>query len=586
MNVKKKKSSWILDKFIKAKIENDKKVNSIIKHNNDNKGSFNLMIKDMIMSEKIKNNTLLKDVQKRLNSLTINRESMKDLKNQNETFKKQFSNIKTFNKNYIKSNDKKIGYYPILEDLVLKYKAKGYKIPKLSQGDNNIFKQEPILISNNNIQNIYESIMYNPKSKKNLYYLQKTKSLIDDMILNKNNRKKVIREKNKENKENDNKSCSLLNNGKLNLNLLSFEKSNIGLFNNNISNISNNINNNENTIKPYNNKTSIHKLLKNKGSNSMTNITIKTNFSLKNKDFKKLLLKKLQENKTSKTSEKELELSTNIINSYEKENDHNILLNKTSLSYENNYINGIKYYNEEEKQILLEINDLINNIKNIEEERNISSVNITKIKNMFTKFTPIQSDRKKSVVVNGSKKNIIEKLSLTRYKSSDIHKFLNNFNFKNRKNSLIDKDNIQSIINKSENKFPEINNMRVNSKLIFEKIKSEEEFFQYIEGVIKKKNFVKVFYLLKLFLKKFRHLSNEEIDKLININEKKTSISILDEIKKIKKIIIKKKIYDKTKTLYVRNNSFQNIHHKMDNLFENDKKITELDHCFLKILNQ
>ena len=246
------------------------------------------------------------------------------------------------------------------------------------------------------------------------------------------------------------------------------------------------MNNNENTIKPYNNKTSIHKLLKNKGSNSMTNITIKTNFSLKNKDFKKSLLKKLQENKTSKTSEKELELSTNIINSYEKENDHNILLNKTSLSYENNYINGIKYYNEEEKQILLEINDLINNIKNIEEKRNFSSLNIKQFKKYM--YTPIQSYRKKSVVVNGNKKNIIKQLSLTRYKSTDIHQFLNNFNnIKDNKNSLIHKNLNQSIINKSENKFPEINNMRDKSKLIFDKIKSEEEFFKYIEGVLKKK---------------------------------------------------------------------------------------------------
>ena len=249
-------------------------------------------------------------------------------------------------------------------------------------------------------------------------------------------------------------------------------------------------------------------------------------------------------------------------------------------------MNRVKYYNEEEKQILLEINDLINNIKNIEEERNNSSLNINKFKNMFTKLSPIQSYRKKSVIVNPTRKNIIKKLSLTRYKSTDIHKFLNNFNIKDKKNNLIDKDNIQSIINQSENKFPEINNMRNKYKLIFDKISNEEEFFKYIEGVLKKKDFIKVFYLLKLFLKKFRNLSNEEIDKLMNIDEKKTSISILEEIKKVKQIILKNKIYDKTKTLYLRNNSFQNIHQKIDNLLKNDKEITQLDHGFLKILNQ
>jgi hypothetical protein len=530
MNYRKKKSSCIFDKFIKAKIENDKKINTFIKHNDKNKESYHLIIKDSIMSEKIKKKNLLKDVQKRLNSLSINRETVKDLKNQNETFLKYFSNIKTLKKNYIKNyNDK------ILENLVLKYKAKGYKIPKLNQEDNNIFKQEPILVTNNNVQDMYESIMYNPKSKKNIYYLQKTKSLIDNILLKKEYKKKKI-DKNKEKEENNNKNNSLFKNENLNLNLLSFEKSNADLFNNNISNISNN--NYDNTTKSYKNKTSIHKLLKNKGSNSMTNITIKTNFTLKNKDFKKSLLKKLKENKSSKNSEKELELSTNIINSYEKENEHNLFLNKTSFSCENNYMNRVKYYNEEEKQILLEINDLINNIKNIEEKRNFSSLNIKQFKKYM--YTPIQSYRKKSVVVNGNKKNIIKQLSLTRYKSTDIHQFLNNFNnIKDNKNSLIHKNLNQSIINKSENKFPEINNMRDKSKLIFDKIKSEEEFFKYIEGVLKKKNFVKVIYLLKLFLKKFRNLSNDEIDKLININEKKTSISILDEIKKIKKIIIK-----------------------------------------------
>ena len=72
----------------------------------------------------------------------------------------------------------------------------------------------------------------------------------------------------------------------------------------------------------------------------------------------------------------------------------------------------------------------------------------------------------------------------------------------------------------------------------------------------------------------------------MNIDEKKTSISILEEIKKVKQIILKHKIYDKTKTLYLRNNSFQNIHQKIDNLLKNDKEITQLDHGFLKILNQ
>ena len=125
MNYRKKKSSWIFDKFIKAKIENDKKINSFIKHNDKNKESYHLIIKDSIMSEKIKKKNLLKDVQKRLNSLSINRETVKDLKNQNETFLKNFSNIKTLKKNYIKNyNDK------ILENLVLKYKAKGYKISR------------------------------------------------------------------------------------------------------------------------------------------------------------------------------------------------------------------------------------------------------------------------------------------------------------------------------------------------------------------------------------------------------------------------------------------------------------------------
>ena len=48
MNYRKKKSSWIFDKFIKEKIENDKKINSFIKHNDKNKESYHLIIKKVL----------------------------------------------------------------------------------------------------------------------------------------------------------------------------------------------------------------------------------------------------------------------------------------------------------------------------------------------------------------------------------------------------------------------------------------------------------------------------------------------------------------------------------------------------------
>jgi DNA-binding transcriptional MerR regulator len=91
--------------------------------------------------------------------------------------------------------------------------------------------------------------------------------------------------------------------------------------------------------------------------------------------------------------------------------------------------------------------------------------------------------------------------------------------------------------------------------------------------------------MLKLFLEKFRNLSIEEIDKIINL-EDKNPLSILEKIREIKQIISKKRIIDKTKAIYLRNSSLESINNKIKLLLENESEIYKMDKYYIKILNQ
>ena len=68
--------------------------------------------------------------------------------------------------------------------------------------------------------------------------------------------------------------------------------------------------------------------------------------------------------------------------------------------------------------------------------------------------------------------------------------------------------------------------------------------------------------MIKLFLEKFRNLSIEENDKIINLKNK-NQYSILEKIKEIKQLISKNRIIDE-KMQYLRNNSLKSINKKFN----------------------
>ena len=334
--MKSEKPKWFFNKFLKAKYENKKKFYLIIKNSEKDKEGYNLLVKDNQMHKNLKDKRKIEDVQNQLKLFTINRELTKELKEENDTFLKKLSNMKKFKKIYSKSHDENFDIYQQLEELMLKYKQKGYhKIPKLNENDNNIFKQEPIL-SKSNVREMFESVLFNPKSKKNLLFLKKIKTYIDHLVKNienKKNKKENLYEK-----------------------VIEIEKENLQ-------------NKRRSYIKIINNQT-----LNNSRSKSMSNMTIKTNYSLlnKNQEEKKLIKKKLFVN--------------NFHNVLKKDHDSYIKENESS------FINGIRYYNEEEKKIIIEINELLDNIKNAENE----TLNNQKFRSLKNAFSPIKQVRRKS----------------------------------------------------------------------------------------------------------------------------------------------------------------------------------------------
>ncbi len=256
--MKSEKPKWFFDKFLKAKYENKKKFNLIIKNSEKDKVGYNLLVKDNQMHKNLKDKRKIEDVQNQLKLFTINRELTKELKEENDTFLKNLSNMKRFKKIYSKNHDENFDIYQQLEELMLKYKQKGYnKIPKLNENINNIFKQEPIL-SKSNVREMFESLLFNPKSRKNLLFLKKIKTYIDDLIQNienKNNKKENLYKKVNE-----------------------IEKENLQRKRRSYTKITNN------------------QILNNSRSKSFTNITLKNNYTLLNKNQEeKKLIKKISE---------------------------------------------------------------------------------------------------------------------------------------------------------------------------------------------------------------------------------------------------------------------------------------------------
>ena len=94
-----------------------------------------------------------------------------------------------------------------------------------------------------------------------------------------------------------------------------------------------------------------------------------------------------------------------------------------------------------------------------------------------------------------------------------------------------------------------------------------------------------LFIMLKFFLKHFRNLPNQKIEEKLNINDKNPSM-ILKNIREINKKIRRRDIFDKIKTIYLRNKSYENIMNKLNKLSNNEKSLSKMDKNLVKTLSQ
>ena len=539
-----KKPNRYFDKIFKGKFENKKVFHYTIKNNEIDKNGYELLKKDIQFLHLLKNKgILINDIQKTLNKFVINKDITKELKKENDSFFKQVSNIKAYKKHYLKSYDENFETYQKFEDLIIKYKQKGFnKIPKLNQNLNNIFKKEPILSGNDN-ENMFESLIFNPKSVKNILFLQKIKDILNDLI----------EEKKKENKNN----------------LIDISKNE----NQNLNNSNYNIKNNPSQNHLINNSN-----LNYNENKSISNIFLKGNdiINKKNNYFENKIFKLSKNN--YENFDKGILFSSNL-NNRNKNNEININNKSSSFEKNFNYFNGQRYYNKEDKKILEEIKELLNNIKNVEEEKKLNDYNHN-LKKYHNLFFPIPKDKRKSFNIN-SEHYFKKGKTLSRIKSNQLINKIKNINIHNLKQNK----SMKNFKIKNKENFHLINsNIKKKIKLKFDTFKNEEDFFSYAFEELKKLEFQNIFYMLKLFLQKFRNFSNEEIDKIFD-SDNKNPISILEKIKQIKQIISNNKIVDKTKNIYLRNNSIDLINHKIKVLSENENQLFKMERYFLKMLN-
>ena len=90
---------------------------------------------------------------------------------------------------------------------------------------------------------------------------------------------------------------------------------------------------------------------------------------------------------------------------------------------------------------------------------------------------------------------------------------------------------------------------------------------------------------LKKILKKIKHYSNEELE---NIWMTESNENLLTNVGKIKDIIHKGKIHQKTEKIYLRNAVIQRVKPKLKKMIENEKIINNFEKDYVKtfIYNQ
>ena len=682
----------IFDKFAKARIEAKKRIHSYIKHDEKSSYEYNLLVKDEFESKKLKNVSQLRNIRERLNSLQINFNINKELKEENEDFLNGFNSIKHHHNKYYKSNEN-INDYRKFDDMILKYKEKGYKkVPKLNIIKHNIFKQEPLLSKSINVKKIIDIIRLNPNSKKNLIYLTNTKNYVNNIIeRNKKNKyldadyEKYFSSSMKNIKENINLFHRKLHNKQLTERMNSMsritavtlsqysnekydKKSNkkikYKIQKNSIENIK--INNNikkkignemkliknklrkkddkkfktsiikdlENTFFPFdideikknnhskeNNKNQIKTdEIETKNNNNKNNQT--KNQTNKNKNNEKNLTNNDGKN-NNKNNDKNNQTNTNKNNNNKNNNKNNQTNNQTNINNKNNQTKNINktnndknnennknnnfnnennyrhYYNESDKELLKEIKSLNKNIEELEIEQ-VNEKNKRTFKQIFSKLIPIEISRRQSDTLFRKKKtknlpqlNPITKFSIKKLPLHSLTKKNNNnyfspikvekkFNTKNNYTNI----HILSPLRKTFTKnIPIENYNEYDLKLKFENFKNEEEFFNFTYSLVNYGQYKKLLFMIKLFFKYFKKFSDDKIDKILNFENSDPSI-ILKNIRKLNNKISESDISEKIKSIYISNNTYENIIDELTILSKNEKCLLKMDKYFAKTLAQ
>ena len=627
----------IFDKFAKARIEAKKRIHSYIKHDEKSSYEYNLLIKDKLESKKLKNASQLRNIRERLNSLQINYNINKELKEENEDFLNGFNSIKNHKNKYYKSNEN-INDYQKFDDMILKYKEKGYyKVPKLNIIKHNIFKQEPLLSKSINVKKIIDIIKLYPNSKKNLIYLTNTKQYVNN-IIERNKKEKYL-----DAADYEKYFSSSMKNIKENVNLIHRKLHNKHLTDrmNSMSRITAVTSNyssekcdkkSKNKIKYKSKKKEIennktNNKLKKKIGNEMKLIKTKLRIENDKKKFKTSVIKDLEnsffpfhideekknnndskENKNNQTK-KEVKKTkynknnqpNNQINNHEKNNNRNNdnkkNYNSNNFKKENNkYYHH--YYNESDKELEKEIKSLIKNIEELEIEQ-FNERNKRAFKQIYSKIIPIEVNRRKSDILLRRKKiknlpelNSSPKLSINKVSLGYINKKNDCSNLspiKNEKKSITNNNSkiiILSPLKRTITKKLSIDNFNeYDLKLKFESFKNVEEFFNFTYNLVNCNEYKKLLFMIKLFLKYFRKLPEQKIEKMLNFEDSDPSI-ILKNIRRLNNKISEKDISEKIKSIYISNNTYENINEELNILSKNEKCLLKMDKYFAKTLSQ
>ncbi len=465
---------------------------------------------------------------------------IKKLKFENNQFKKDFKIIK--NRNFDNPPEESF------KDLIFEYKKKGYKIPSLST-KHNLFEINPLIEENDNrlINGIKLEISLNKidkKGEKSLNYLHKLNFIVEEQL-------------NKFHKE------------KFNIEEHEF----------------NNINNNYFTERNF----------------------FRNNFDEENENEKilqkiQILLKLIEiENENFKIKEeiKRNKTFNNKIKKFDLKNPNNLKLNNQNHFDSNNNlkINLLTKFNKFQTD-----RSLTKNLRNLKKKqtnysiKSVKSVKSKKIINTNYNFSPL----KKQLTKNNLKLSI-PKLNFENLNNNNNNNLNNQIIFENssRNSRNINKieqfnsdskiNNQNSLINLKSNNFNSNSFLTKSTNFTYQNCNKnilnsqKEEYLKYAYNKFIKEKYNLVEEILKNYLIKFKKYKMNEINEFFKNYDMN---NIMNNIIEIKKITNKKNIIDKSKRIYLREQLYERIKKKLDDLKIKHQKINRMDKNFVDVISK